>query len=216
MPAARADEASRKTSRGWTTLRSSVPTVSTAVRMRRCFVSSRTMPNCSTGRAPNSGSRYMATSPGVSSCGRSAGCRSSVRRPSSTAARTCAAFAAPTPGVRRSLVAGAPGEPVEASRGFEHEVGKRQGSRTPRPGPEDEGQQFVVAERGHARGGRASPGAGPARPAVSQAGLQRRQHVGGAAAEHESGVRRQRRVVELTSTTMAPARAAMSGRPAAG
>ena len=47
------------------------------------------------------------------------------------------------------------------------------------------------------RGGRVSPAAGPARPAASQAGLQRRQNLGGAAAEHESGVRRQRRVVDV-------------------
>ncbi len=102
--------ASRNTSRGWTRLASIVQTDSTAVFNTRCLVSSQYDTDCSTGRAPWPGSRYDATSRGYPSWNRRSGWRTSVRRPSSTAASTCAALAAPIP----SGGAGRPGTVASA------------------------------------------------------------------------------------------------------
>ena len=65
---------------------SSEPIDSTAVRIRRCCVSSMTMPKCSTGRAPYSGSRYAASAggdvqPRALAGRRSPACGGRARRP---------------------------------------------------------------------------------------------------------------------------------------
>ena len=63
IAAAAAAAASRKTSRGWTTVVSSDPTDTSLIRSTRCFVSSITMPNCSTARDPYCGQQIRGQLP---------------------------------------------------------------------------------------------------------------------------------------------------------
>ena len=69
------------------TLLSSAPVEMIRVASSRYLVSSRTMPNCSTGAAPNCGTSQFASSRGVVNCRRVSASGITVRRPSSTEAQ---------------------------------------------------------------------------------------------------------------------------------
>ena len=74
------------------------------------------MPNCSTGRLPYSGIRSSATARGLVICTRSRAPRETIRRPSSTAASTCAARALADPTDRHEIVVPRTREPFERRR----------------------------------------------------------------------------------------------------
>ena len=128
---------------------SSDPTDTILIRITRCLVSSMTMPNCSTGRGAvlrqQVARRAVA---GVISRGRSAAPRTSVRRPSSTAASTCAARApadarAPDADRRTPAASGRAARRRASSR----RLASASASRVARAAAEHERQQLVVAKR---------------------------------------------------------------------
>ena len=121
----------------------------TFTRITRCLVSSITMPNCSTEAAPYCGNRYEASCCGVWYCGRSSAVRTSVRRPSSTAATICAARAAPMPR-HAQLVGRQARERVQSAGALEDAVGQFERAAFARAAAENDRHQFVVAERGDA------------------------------------------------------------------
>ena len=148
MAAADAAAASRNTSRGWTIVVSSDPIDSTAVRIRRCFVSSITMPKCSTGRVPYSGSRYAASAwRGVEARALAGRHRQRAAAELDGGQHLCRATR-PDPGTRRQSAAVARARPRSPPVWSSSWLASDSASACREPLAEHDRQQFVVAESG--------------------------------------------------------------------
>ena len=150
MAAAAPSAASRKTSRGWTTVVFSVPTASTpcAAPDAWCRAARRRTARPAARRTPASGTppRRAASR----SCSRAPGARVSVRRPSSTAASELRRLRPAHAGDRREVVRRRSLQPVQAAARGEQRVGDAERVRVPAAAAEHQRDQLVVAERGGA------------------------------------------------------------------
>ena len=148
--------ASRKISRGCTMLASSVPTERIDVRSTGASCRAERSRTARPAGCRTAAAEYSATERGLVTCTRSRPPRVTMRRPSSTAASTCAARAAPMPGSCPQIPVTCAAERFDAADRREQRVREieRAGSRLTLSN--HDGHELVVAQRSSAEPLRAS------------------------------------------------------------